>query len=112
MLSPSLARLSRLLPAVLAAVALSVQAQPGGSPAASPTRGQLLYDAHCIECHNAQIHWRALSQASDWSSLVVQVNRWQAAAMLGWSGDDIVEVARYLNETIYKFPLPQERASR
>lgn len=72
----------------------------------------LLYDAHCIECHNAQMHWRALSQAHDWNSLLVQVNCWQAAALLGWSEDDIAEVAQHLNDTIYKFALPQERASR
>jgi mono/diheme cytochrome c family protein len=108
MRSPLLAGVPALLLAVLSAVAWSVQAQP----AAAPTRGQLLYDTHCIECHNAQVHWRALSQAHDWNSLLNQVNRWQASARLGWSEDDIAEVTQHLNDTIYKFAIPRERASR
>jgi mono/diheme cytochrome c family protein len=112
MRSALLARLPALLLAVLTAVAWSVQAQPAPGPKAAPTRGQLLYDTHCIECHNAQIHWRALGQARDWNSLLYEVNRWQAAALLGWSADDIAEVAQHLNDTIYKFAIPRERASR
>ena len=108
--SALLPRLSKLLLALVAALACSAQAQPAPGPAATPTRGQLLYDTHCIECHNAQIHWRALSQANDWGSLLAQVKRWQATAKLGWSDDDIAEVTRHLNDTIYKFP--QVRASR
>jgi mono/diheme cytochrome c family protein len=105
-----LPHLSRLLTALLAAVAWSVQAQSAAGPTAAPTRGQLLYDTHCIECHNAQIHWRALRQAHDWNSLLAQVKRWQATTKLGWSDDDIAEVTRHLNDTVYMFP--RERASR
>ncbi len=28
-------------------------------------RGELLYTAHCIACHNAQIHWRNKKLATD-----------------------------------------------
>ncbi|HXD40101.1 MAG TPA: cytochrome C [Ramlibacter sp.] len=108
--TPLLDRLSRLLLAVVAAAACSAQAQPAPRAAAAPTRGQLLYDTHCIECHNVQMHWRAASQATDWNSLLAQVQRWQATAKLDWSDDDIAEVTRHLNDTIYKFP--QVRASR
>jgi mono/diheme cytochrome c family protein len=75
-----------------------------------PTRGQLLYSTHCIECHNTQMHWRTNKQARDWDSLKAQVRRWQATANLAWTEADITDVARHLNETIYQFPLPQERA--
>ena len=74
-----------------------------------PTRGQLLYSTHCIECHTTQMHWRTLRQARDWDSLKGQVRRWQATANLGWTEADITEVARHLNETIYHFPQPEER---
>jgi mono/diheme cytochrome c family protein len=112
-LSTLLPRISALvLLAIAAAFASSMQAQPTRGETAAPTRGQLLYDAHCVECHNAQIHWRTPNQARDWDSLLAQVDRWQAAAQLGWSEDDIAEVARYLNDTIYKFPAPRVRASR
>ena len=40
----------------------------------------------------------------------MQVKRWQATAKLGWSDEDIADVTRHLNDTIYKFP--QVRASR
>ena len=112
MRSPLLAVVCPLLLSVLTAVAWPVQAQPASVPTPAPTRGQLLYDTHCIECHNAQVHWRALSQARDWKDLLYQVNRWQAAAQLGWSEDDIAEVTQHLNDTIYKFAIPRERASR
>jgi mono/diheme cytochrome c family protein len=109
---PLHSRVAPVLLAALAAVSWSVQAQPATGPAAAPPRGQLLYDTHCIECHNAQVHWRTLGRARDWNSLFYQVDRWQAAAMLGWSETDIAEVAQYLNYTIYKFAVPRGRASR
>ena len=93
--------------ALLFALALAGAAQ---AQAVSPSRGQLLYDTHCIECHNTQMHWRARKQAHDWDSLKAQVRRWQATANLGWTETDVTDVARHLNETIYQFPQPQERA--
>lgn len=87
-----------LLSAVLACAG-AAQAQP-----ASPGgRGALLYNNHCIECHSTQMHWRDKRQARDWASLVGQVQRWQAVAGLQWSEADVAEVARHLNDTIYRF---------
>lgn len=74
--------------------------------APAPSRGALLYKTHCIACHTTQMHWRSDRLASDWTSLNTQVRRWQRNAGLQWGDADIVEVARYLNETIYKFPEP------
>lgn len=72
-------------------------------PTLAQSRGELLYTTHCISCHTTEMHWRDKRAASDWSSLKFQVRRWQGAASLGWSEGDVVEVARYLNETIYHF---------
>lgn len=72
--------------------------------AQAPSRGELLYGTHCIECHNDQVHWRAQRLAHDWNSLSVQVRRWQAAANPGWSDEDIEAVTRYLNDSVYRFP--------
>lgn len=72
-------------------------------PARAQSRGELLYTTHCMACHTAQMHWRSQRVARDWPSLKVEVRRWQAAASLAWDDDDIVEVARYLNETVYRF---------
>ncbi len=91
------------------AVALTLSCASAGAQVQQPSqplsaRGELLYNAHCITCHTTQMHWRDNRQAKDWTGLAFQVRRWQAAAGLGWSDADIVEVSRYLNNTIYKYP--------
>lgn len=98
--------------AAAAAAALAGAMAPAAAQDAAPTRGQLLYETHCVECHNQQMHWRDNSQVRDWAGLLVQVGRWQAAAGLAWSVDDIEAVARFLNEAIYQLPQPERRAAR
>ena len=71
-----------------------------------PTRGEMLYTTHCVACHNARVHWRDQRLAADWKSLVAQVRRWQGIQKLGWSNEDIAEVARYLNTFYYDYPGP------
>lgn len=70
------------------------------------SRGELLYATHCITCHSAQLHWRDNQLAQDWPSLKAEVRRWQGASWLGWSEDDVTEVATYLNTRFYRFPAP------
>lgn len=79
--------------------------------APSPTTGQLLYTTHCVGCHSTQIHWRDARMAQSWDGLKVQVRRWQGNAGLQWSDTDIVDVALYLNDTIYHFPQTTDRFS-
>lgn len=95
--------------AAAAAVTLA-QAQPAAEP--QPTRGQLLYTTHCIECHTTRMHWRNQRLARDWVTLKAQVRLWQEVASLGWSEADIDDVTRYLNDTIYKFPRQVSRLGR
>jgi len=73
------------------------------STARAQSRGELLYSTHCIACHTSQMHWRDRRSATDWQSLKAQVRRWEGAASLDWSEADVLEVTRYLNETIYRF---------
>lgn len=86
------------------------QAQPAAEP--PPTRGQLLYSTHCIECHTTRMHWRNQRLARDWDTLKAQVRLWQGVASLGWSESDIDDVTRYLNDTIYQFPRQVSRLGR
>lgn len=79
------------------------------APAKAQTRGELLYTTHCVACHGTQIHWRDKRLATDWGSLLVQVRRWQANAALGWTEDDVRQVTRHLNDTLYRFPRPLAR---
>jgi len=105
-------RIRRLRAAAVSAagvLCLGAGAQTAVAPA--PTRGQLLYATHCIECHNSQMHWRDRKLATDWASLKSLVRRWQAAALLNWSEADIVEVARHLNDTIYRYPQTSDLVS-
>jgi mono/diheme cytochrome c family protein len=80
-----------------------------GLPTPEPSRGKLLYETHCIACHTTQMHWRDKRLVQDFSGLRAQVRGWQARARLGWSDDDILEVARHLNRTIYRLPEGDER---
>jgi mono/diheme cytochrome c family protein len=97
-----------LLAAILSLAGGAALAQP----AAVPSRGQLLYTTHCIECHSTRMHWREQRQARDWDSLKVQVRRWQGNAGLGWDEADVVQVARYLNDTIYRYPQSSDRVGQ
>jgi mono/diheme cytochrome c family protein len=87
---------------MIAAAPSAAQLQPG----AAPSRGELLYATHCIACHTTEVHWRQKRLAVDWGSLNQQVRRWAGNAGLGWSDDEIVEVARYLNAAYYRFEAP------
>ena len=78
----------------------------GAVPAPPPSRGRLLYETHCIACHNSQMHWRDGRVVRGWPGLVEQVRRWQDRARLQWSEADILEVARHLNAAIYRLPQP------
>ncbi len=80
-----------------------------GSPwtfAAPQDRGELLYNTHCVGCHNSQMHWRDKRQVVDWPSLRAQVRLWQATGLLAWDESDIDQVTRYLNDTYYRYPVP------
>ncbi len=94
------------LAGALACGAVAAQATPQAD------RGRLLYATHCIACHNDQVHWRDKKLATDWARLKQQVRHWQAAAQLGWTDDDIVAVARHLNETIYRLPQMDDAVGR
>ena len=91
--------------------ALAALALYGAAPALSQElrdarHGNLLYDTHCTACHTGQVHWRDHKLATNWDTLVEQVNRWQGNTGLRWNSQDIADVAQYLNDRYYKFPAP------
>jgi mono/diheme cytochrome c family protein len=95
---------------ILAACILAAAVVAHVDLARGQSRGELLYSTHCIACHTAEVHWRDKRLATDWESLKQQVRRWQANAGLGWSDDEIDDVARYLNLRHYNFPTPHRQA--
>jgi hypothetical protein len=88
-------------------ISLLVFALYGGLAAAQSERGELLYSTYCDGCHTEQVHWREKKLATNWTSLVAEVRRWQANARLQWSRDDVEAVARYLNALHYHYPPPE-----
>jgi mono/diheme cytochrome c family protein len=92
----------------LLVVVAAARAQPSGP---WPTRGELLYTTHCGACHTEQMHWREKKRAYDWATLKAQVARWQARANLDWNDAEVLDVARYLNETIYRYPQTSDQVS-
>ena len=99
---PTMRRAHCLFLALSLGVAAPLLAQSPAQPTAS--RGALLYQTHCTACHDTQVHWRDRRLATDWPSLSAQVRRWQANAGLQWTAEEIDEVVRYLNATIYRYP--------
>lgn len=95
-----------IVAAAVAAGSTFAPAQTGAGDA----RGELLYTTHCVGCHTTQVHWREKKLATDWTSLVAQVERWQKIDNLGWSADDVATVARHLNAAFYRFPVPEGKA--
>ena len=79
--------------------------------AMAQSRGELLYTTHCIACHTTEMHWRDKRSATNWPSLKDQVRRWQDAASLAWTESAILDVSRYLNETIYRFEQTADQLS-
>jgi hypothetical protein len=72
--------------------------------------GQLLYEAHCIACHNEQVHWRQNRLVKDWTTLRSQVERWRTNIGQRWSPQQVSDVAKYLNQEFYKFgPMDEAR---
>jgi hypothetical protein len=102
--------MSRFMPALIAACMLAPALAHAQGTATPGSRGALLYETHCISCHSTQMHWRDGRVATDWASLNRQVRRWQENASLNWSEDDILEVARHLNERFYRFEITGTRA--
>ena len=74
-------------------------------------RGELLYSTYCIGCHTTQVHWREKRLATDWTSLKLQIYRWQQNVAPGLGQDDADAIARYLNGLYYHFPATDTKQS-
>ncbi len=66
-------------------------------------RGQMLYENHCLECHESKVHIRKQSKVRSLKNLEQEVNRWGQELDLAWRNKEIEDISRYLNHTFYKF---------
>ena len=78
--------------------------KPGNAKRIEPrfSRGQLLYENHCTECHTSVAHIRADRRVRTMKDLEAWVMRWAGQRKLQWSADDVAEVVDYLNGRYYQ----------
>jgi len=75
--------------------------QPVMSPTAS--RGQMLYENHCMSCHESAVHIRKRQQAKSLQQLRARVLYWADYLQMHWGKEEVEEVVIYLNNQYYRF---------
>ena len=69
----------------------------------TPSRGQLLYENHCMACHESMVHIRSRQKIKSLPALQAEVARWALNANLPWGNTEVEEVARHLDNRYYHF---------
>jgi hypothetical protein len=91
--------------ALAVAIALSVGQQC--AVAADAVRGKALYEARCDGCHDKSVHNRIARKARSYEEIRNMVERWSRQVGRGtWTGEEIDDVTRFLNERYYNLPCP------
>ncbi len=72
--------------------------------AAQVDRGQGLYENHCQECHDNNVHTREESKPKSIKDLRAWVRTMGIYSDLDWGNDEIEDLTRYLNQRLYRFP--------
>ena len=85
---------------VTAATGLAVAASP---VSADSERGRLLYENHCLVCHESTVHVRVMHRVRHPQALRAQVQRWAGELVLDWGGEEFDDVVEYLNLRYYEF---------
>ena len=75
----------------------------GPAFAADPERGRLLYENHCMVCHESVVHVRKKRKVEDPEALRAQIRRWSQTQRLGWGEDEIADVQAFLGQRYYDF---------
>ena len=73
-------------------------------PAQAPvplSRGQLLYENHCMKCHESKVHIRNGNKAKSIDDVRGWVTKWQTHEKLEWGANDINDVTGYLVDRFY-----------
>jgi hypothetical protein len=68
-----------------------------------PTRGQMLYENHCMSCHESVAFIRDKHRIQSLKALRGKVSHWANYLHLGWGKDEVEEVVNHLNSQYYKF---------
>jgi CxxC motif-containing protein (DUF1111 family) len=70
-----------------------------------PTRGQLLYEDHCMSCHESIVHIREDRRTRSLAELRGRVMNWADFLHLHWGKEEVEDVVQHLNSYYYKFEL-------
>lgn len=65
--------------------------------------GQLLYQTHCMNCHESVARIRNRQAVKSLPQLRAQVVHWAEDGRLQWSGEETEAVVRYLNDSFYRY---------
>jgi len=70
-------------------------------------RGRLLYENHCLSCHDSVAHVRADHKVVSLAELGEEIARWATVLKLDWDDSETTAVLRYLNARYYHFDAPK-----
>lgn len=68
---------------------------------ADETRGKLLYENHCMECHQSTVHVREQRKVEDRAGIMRMVVRFSDHLELDWSAAEMRDVADHLAAEYY-----------
>lgn len=68
-----------------------------------PLRGQMLYENHCMSCHESIVHIRGKQRTQSLAELRGTVMHWAGYLRLRWGKEEVEDVVNYLNSHYYKF---------
>ena len=70
---------------------------------ADSERGRLLYENHCMVCHESVVHVREDRKAASREDLQAWIRRWERQLELKWDSSEIEDVTEFLNDRYYGF---------
>ena len=69
----------------------------------APPRGQMLYENHCMSCHESVVHIRSRQQAKSLPQLRAKVLHWADYLQMRWGREEVEDVVDHLNSQYYQF---------
>ena len=68
-----------------------------------PPRGQLLYENHCMSCHESVVHIRSRQEAKSLPQLRAKVLHWADYLQMPWGKEEVEDVVKHLDSHYYRF---------
>ena len=87
--------------AVLLSILIGFTADIARSEPGSLERGRLLYENHCLDCHESQVHIRKNHKVHNLDGVHREVIRWAEELQLPWQASEILDVSGYLYQRYY-----------